>query len=139
MCACLLAKARRRLPVALAKDAREVRRVAVADEPRDVAHRDRRLLGEQLRRGRHAPRVQVLVEAQLAELRVRALDLPRRARHRTGDLCERQPPAVVARDDDAREQVQPSPRFECVALHATLSDARRPAGTNRLRCEPDSG
>jgi hypothetical protein len=47
----LLAKARRRQAVALAKDAREVRRVAVADEPRDVAHRDRRLLREQLRRG----------------------------------------------------------------------------------------
>jgi hypothetical protein len=46
----LLAKARRRLTVALAKDAREVRRVAVADEPRDVAHRNCRLLREQLRR-----------------------------------------------------------------------------------------
>jgi hypothetical protein len=53
----LLAKARRRQAVALAKDAREVRRLAVADEPRDIAYRDRRLLGEQLRRGRHAPRV----------------------------------------------------------------------------------
>jgi hypothetical protein len=47
----LLTKARRRHTVALAKDAREVRRVAVADEPCDIAHRDRRLLGEQLRRG----------------------------------------------------------------------------------------
>jgi hypothetical protein len=47
----LLTKARRRQAKAFAKDAREVRRVAVADEPRDVAHRDRRLLGEQLRRG----------------------------------------------------------------------------------------
>jgi hypothetical protein len=51
VCACLLAKARRWLTVALAKDPREVRRVAVADEPRDVTHRDRRLLREQLRRG----------------------------------------------------------------------------------------
>ena len=101
MRACLLAKARRRLPVALAKDAREVRRVPIADEPRDIAHRDRRLLGEQLRRSRHASRVKVLVKAQLAELRVRALDLARRARHRAGDLCKRQPPAVMARDDNA--------------------------------------
>jgi hypothetical protein len=45
--------------------------------------------------------VQVLVEAQLAELRVRTLDLPRRARHSAGNLRERQPPAVMARDDDA--------------------------------------
>jgi hypothetical protein len=97
----LLAKACRRQAVALAKDAREVRCLAVADEPRDVAHRDRRLLREQLRRGRHPPRVQVLVEAQFAELRVRALDLARRTRHRARDLRERQPPAVVARDDDA--------------------------------------
>jgi hypothetical protein len=97
----LLAKARRRQAVALAKDAREVRRLAVADEPRDVAHSDRRLLGEQLRSGRHAPSVQILVEAQLAELRVRALDLTRRARHGAGDVRERQPPAVVARDNDA--------------------------------------
>jgi hypothetical protein len=97
----LLAKARRRQTVVLAKDAREVRRMTVADEPCDIAHRDRRLLREQLRRSRHAPRVQVLVEAQLAELRVRTLDLARRARHRARDLCERQPPAIVARDDHA--------------------------------------
>jgi hypothetical protein len=43
--------------------------------------------------------VQVLVEAQLAELRVRALDLARRARHGPGDVRERQLLAVVARDD----------------------------------------
>jgi hypothetical protein len=96
-----LAKAGRRQAVALAKDAREVRRVAIADQPRDVAHRDRRLLGEQLRRGRHAPRVQILMEAQLAELRVRALDLARRARHGAGDMRERQPLPVMTRDDDA--------------------------------------
>jgi hypothetical protein len=101
MRACLLAKARRWQAVAFAKDAREVRRVAVADESRDIAHRDRRLLGEQLCRSRHAPRVQVLMEAQLAELRVRALDLARRARHRTRDLRERKPLPVMARDDDA--------------------------------------
>jgi hypothetical protein len=97
----MLAKACRRQAVAFAKDAREVRRVAIADESRYVANGDRRLLREQLRRSRHAPRVQVLVEAQLAELRVRALDLARRARHRARDLRERQPPAVVARDDNA--------------------------------------
>jgi len=77
----LLAKARRRHAEAPAKDAREVRRLAIADQPRHVAHRDRRLLGEQLRRHRHAPRQQVLAEARLAELPVCALQLARRARH----------------------------------------------------------
>jgi hypothetical protein len=74
-----LAKARRREPVATAKRAREVRRVAVADELGDVAHGDRRLLGQQLGGRGHASREQVLVKARLAELRVRALHLARRA------------------------------------------------------------
>jgi hypothetical protein len=73
----LLAKARRRHAEAHAKDPREVRRRAVAHQPRHVAHRDRRLLGQQLRRDRHAPCHQVLVEARLAELRVCALQLAR--------------------------------------------------------------
>jgi hypothetical protein len=42
----LLAKARRGQAVALAKDAREVRRLAIADEARDIAHGDRRLLDQ---------------------------------------------------------------------------------------------
>ncbi len=69
----LLAKARRRHAEAPAKDAREVRRLAVADQPRDVAHGDRRLLGQQLRGDRHAPCQQVLGEAPLAELGIGAL------------------------------------------------------------------
>jgi hypothetical protein len=47
----LLAKARWRQPVALTKGAREIRRLAIADKPRYVAHRDRRLLDQQLRGG----------------------------------------------------------------------------------------
>jgi hypothetical protein len=54
-----------------------MRRLAVADQPCDVAHGDRRLLAEQLRRRAHAPRQQILVKAQLAELRVGALHLAR--------------------------------------------------------------
>jgi hypothetical protein len=111
------AEQRRRDPVAATEDEREVRRLAVADEPRDRRDRDRRLLGEQLRGGHHPPRAQILVKAQLAELRVRALHLARRARHDVGDLRERQPPAVVARDDHAREQVQAPPRRERLILH----------------------
>jgi hypothetical protein len=72
--------------------------------------------------------VQLLLKAELAELRERALHLARRARHGAGDACERQPLAVVARDDDAREQIKPLAGFERVALHATFSDARRPPG-----------
>jgi hypothetical protein len=94
-----------------------VRRLAVADEPRDVADGNRRLLGEQLRRRAHPPREQVLVEAQLAELRIRALNLPRRARDGAGDLGERQLAPVVARDDEPREQIDTSSGGERLGLH----------------------
>jgi hypothetical protein len=104
----LLAKARRRHAEAPAKDAREVRRPAVADQPRHVAHRDRRLLGQELRRDRHAPRQQVLAEARLAELPVRALQLARRARHGARHHAQRERPAVVARHDHPRQQIQPA-------------------------------
>ena len=78
----LLAKARRREAVAAAERAREMRRLAVADQTRDIAHRDRPLLDQQLGRGGHPPREQVLLEGDLAELRIGALQLPRRARQR---------------------------------------------------------
>jgi hypothetical protein len=104
----LLAKARRRNTEAPAEDAREVRRRAVAHQPRHVAHGDRRLLGQELRRDRHAPRHQVLVEARLAELRIRSLQLARRARHRPRHHAQRQRPAVVALDHYPRQQVQPA-------------------------------
>jgi hypothetical protein len=72
-----LAKARGRHAIAPPEHPREVRRLAVADEPCDVAHGDRRLLGQELRGGRHAPRQQILLEAQLAELLIGALHLAR--------------------------------------------------------------
>jgi hypothetical protein len=124
----LLAKARRRQAVALAKDAREIRRLAIADEPRDVAHGYRRLLAQQLRGDRQATREQVLVEGRV-ELRICPLDLSLRARHGAGNLRERQALAVVARDDDAREQVEASAGFERALLHGLLSDACAPGGT----------
>jgi hypothetical protein len=52
----LCAKARRRHAEATAKGAREMRRLPIADESRHIAHRDRRLLCQQLRRDRHAAR-----------------------------------------------------------------------------------
>jgi hypothetical protein len=104
----LLAKARRRHPEAPAEDAREVRRLAVAHQPRHVAHLDRRLLGQELRRDRHAPRQQLLAEARLAELRVCALQLTRRARHGPRHHLQRERPAVVTLNYDPREQIQPA-------------------------------
>jgi hypothetical protein len=62
---------------ALPKRAREVRRLSIADQPRNVAHRDRGLIGQQLRRDRHASRKQVLLKARVAALRVGALQLAR--------------------------------------------------------------
>jgi hypothetical protein len=108
-----------------------VRRLAIADEPRDVAHGDRRLLGEELCGRGHPPPEQVLVKAQLAELRVSALDLSRRARKRGGDRGERQRLAVVARDDDAREQILPLACCEGLGLHLSHSDVTREAGRTR--------
>jgi hypothetical protein len=104
-------------PEAATKRRREVGRLAVADEPRDRRDRDRRLLGQHLRRRRQAPAAQVLVEAQLAELRVRALDLAWRARHGRCHLRERQPAPEVARDDHTRQQIQAPARRERVILH----------------------
>jgi hypothetical protein len=104
----LLAKARRRHAEAPAKDAREVRRLAVTDQPRHVTHRDRRLLGQELRRDRHAPRQQVLAKARLAELPVSALQLARRARYGTRHRVQRERLAIVARHDHPCQQVQPA-------------------------------
>jgi hypothetical protein len=123
----LLAKARRRQAEALAEHAREIRCLAVADEARDIAHRDRRLLGQELRCNRQPPREQVLLKCRVV-LRIRPLDLSLRARHGAGHLRERQTLAVVARDDDAREQVEPSAGLERALLHVPVSDVLRPPG-----------
>ena len=69
----LCSEARRREAVPVAKRAGEVGGLAVADQPRDIAHRDRALLYEELRGGRHPPREQVLFEGRLAEARVETL------------------------------------------------------------------
>jgi hypothetical protein len=52
----LRAKARGRKTVAAAERAGEVRGLPVADQTRNVVHRDPRLLGQQLRRRCHPPR-----------------------------------------------------------------------------------
>ncbi len=52
----LLAIARGGYAEAPSERPREGRRLAVANQPRHVAYRDRGLIREQLRRDRHAPR-----------------------------------------------------------------------------------
>ena len=69
----LCAKARGRYAKASTKGAGEVRRLPIAHEPRDVAHSDRGLFRQELRRDGHAPRAQVLLKARLTELGIRAL------------------------------------------------------------------
>jgi hypothetical protein len=121
-----IAKQRRRKPVAAAKRAREVR-ARVAHQPPHVADRDRPLLAQQLRGDRHPPRVQVLVEG-VAELRVRALQLPGRGRQRPRDRRERQRAAIVTRDDHPRQQIQPAAFAERIGVHTPPTDPPRAPG-----------
>jgi len=118
----LRAKAGRRHAVAPAEGACEVRGLAVADEPRHLAHRDRRLLGQQLRGDRHPPPQQVLLKARVTELGIGALQLARRARHGARHAAQRQPLAVVTGDDHPRQQVQPASVCQRVGAHALCSD-----------------
>jgi hypothetical protein len=89
-----------------------VRRLAVPDDARDVAHGDRRLLDQKLRGGPHTARKQVLAERGLPELGIGARKLPRRARERLSDVLERKRATVVARNRQAREQVQTAALLE---------------------------
>jgi hypothetical protein len=104
-----------------------VRTLAVADEPRDVVHQER-LPREQLHRGSHPPRREILLEGAGAELRVRPLELARRARQRARQVLERQRAAVVARDEHAREQVQPAALADGAGAHVPFSDRFRGVG-----------
>jgi hypothetical protein len=72
----LFAKARWGLTVAATKRPGEVGRLPVADQACDIAYRYCPLLDQQLSRGSHPPREQILLEGRLPELRIRALELP---------------------------------------------------------------
>jgi len=76
--------------------------MAIADESRDIVHRNRPPR-EQLDGGGHAPRQQVLLEGELTELRVGALQLPRRAVQRPRERFDRQGAPIVARDEHPRK------------------------------------
>lgn len=85
-----------------------MRRLAIADQTRDIRDGDRALLLQQIGSGGHSPREEVLAKRHLAELGVRALKLAGRARQGASHDIERELPAVVARDQDPREQIQPA-------------------------------
>ena len=69
------------------------------------------------------------MEGGIAELRIGALELAGRARESPGHDGEREPPPVVTRDEDPREQVQPATLGECVRTHIPHSDRCLPDGT----------
>jgi hypothetical protein len=105
-----------------------MRAVAVADESRHVAHRQR-LPREQLDRGRHPPRHEILAKREVPELRVRALELARRARERSRDGLHGERAAIVARDEHPREQIDPATFAEGAGAHIPYTDARGASGT----------
>ena len=80
--------------------------LAEADQPRHVAHRDCRLLDQQL--GGHAQPAlaQFLVEANLAKLSEGACELTRRAGKRPCNRGVRERASIVAGDDHTRLQIQ---------------------------------
>lgn len=102
-----------------------------AHQPRDVRHGDRRLLGQQLRGGRHPTGQQILLEGELTELRVRALNLARRTGQRARHRRQREAPAIVARDDHAREQVEPASCGMRIGVHVLSSDQPPHHGRDR--------
>jgi hypothetical protein len=101
------AEARRREAVATPERAREARALAIAHQSAHVGDSDRALLEQQLSRHAHPPCEQVLAEARVPALHVRALDLAGRARQGAREHLQGQLLAVVARDDHTRQQVQP--------------------------------
>jgi hypothetical protein len=100
----------------------------VADQPCHICHRDRRLFDEQLGGGSQAPGRQVLLERDLPEFGVGALQLTRRARQGSGHDRERQSPLVVAVHHRPRQQVQAPAGKERAGMHTPSSDALHEAG-----------
>jgi hypothetical protein len=105
-----------------------MRPLPVADQARDRRDGDRALREQQLCSRRHPPVDQILAEAEATELRVRALDLARGARQRCGDDGQRELAAVVAGDEDPREQVKAAARCERLRAHPPRSDERSATG-----------
>jgi hypothetical protein len=75
-------------------------RLAKADQPRHIAHGDRRLLDQQLRGDIQTAAQQILAKGPLSKLPIDTGKLARRAAKRASDFIERQRPPVMACDDD---------------------------------------
>jgi hypothetical protein len=116
-----LAEDRRREPVPPAEGAREVRSLPIPDQPRDVANRDRGLLGEQLRGDGHATHEQVLAERG-AEPCVGTLELAGRRGDGARDGGKRERTAVVTGDNDAAHQIQTAMLGGRIRAHTSRSD-----------------
>jgi hypothetical protein len=114
-----------------------MRRLTKSHKPRNVAHRDRRLLDQQLRGDVQATREQILTEGDIAELGIGAGELAWRAGQSPGDLLERQRSPVVTSDDDARKQVQAATLLDRGGAHIPISD--RPLPTGRYASERSAG
>jgi hypothetical protein len=105
-----------------------MRPLPVADQARDRRHGNRALREQELCGRGHPPADEILAEAEPAELRVGALDLARGARERGGDDGEGELAAVVAGDEDARQQVQAAAGCERLRAHPPRSDERSATG-----------
>jgi hypothetical protein len=99
-----------------------VRRALIAHETPDVGHRDEALLDQQVSRNPQTSAVQVLLEGELAELCVGALELTRRARQCLRYLLQSQLPAIVTCHHHPRQQVQASSLGKCLLAHPSHSD-----------------
>jgi hypothetical protein len=104
-----------------------MRRVAIPDEPPDLADADRGLRDEQLGRSLQPSGAQVLAEGRPAEVGVGTLDLARRAGQGRRQRAQRQRAAVAPGDEGRRLCVEATPRRCSAVAHTTLSDRCEPA------------
>jgi hypothetical protein len=109
---------------------REVRALSIADEAGHGGDGNRAMRQQQLGRRGHAPVEEILAEAHLAELRVGALELAWRAAEGARNGHKRELAAVVACDDDARQQIQAATGCERLGAHDPVSDDASPPGHN---------
>jgi hypothetical protein len=94
-----------------------MRRLTEADQPRHLADAQRRLLDQQLGGCPQPARVEILAKGRLAELRVGAVELSRRARERSRHPRERERTAIVTGNRHPREQVQAAALLEGGLAH----------------------
>jgi len=99
-----------------------MRGLAETNQPRHVAHRDGRLLDQQLSSHVQPALAQLLMKANLAALSEGARELARRAGKRPCNRIKRERTSIVAGDDYPRLQIQTSALLESGGTHTSLSD-----------------